>query len=136
MSYEQTINNLDSRIDISYKNVINNKQLSLEFIDKKIRKELVLNKIDSIFEEVVYLGDKANDLINHSLVINEQHLQGLIDKAIILNPLNLMSKGYAITYQNNQVVSSVDKIDEKLPLEVRMKDGLVIANVNQKIKNN
>jgi exodeoxyribonuclease VII large subunit len=136
LSSEQTINNLDSRIDISYKNVINNKQLSLEFIDKKIRKELVLNKIDSIFEEVVYLGNKANDLINNSLVINEQHLQGLIDKAIILNPLNLMSKGYAITYQNNQVVSSVDKIDEKLPLEVRMKDGLVIADVNQKIKNN
>ena len=135
LSYEQTLNNLESRIDTSYKNVVNNKTWSLDLVDKKLRKELVLNQIDTLEEVVSNLTNKANDLINHSLIYNEQQLQNLIDKAIILNPLNLMSKGYAITYQNQKVVSSIDKIDETLPLEVRMQDGLVVATVNQKIKN-
>ena len=46
-----------------------------------------------------------------------------------------MSKGYAITYQNQEVVSSIEKIDESLPLEVRMHDGIVITEVKEKIKN-
>lgn len=134
-SFEQTLNNLDSRINTSYFNVINNKTWHIDILNKKLRKELILNKIDSLEEGVNNLVFKVSDLINHSLELNEQTLQNLIDKAIILNPLNLMSKGYAITYQNKKVVSSVEKIDEKLPLEVRMSDGIIIAAVNEKIKN-
>ncbi len=135
LSYEQALNNLDSRINTSYLNVINNKTWNLDLIDKKLRKELILSNIDSLEEVVDSLITKSYDLINHSLELNEQVLHNLIDKAIILNPLNLMSKGYAITYQNKKVVSSVDRIDETIPLEVRMSDGLIIASVKEKIKN-
>lgn len=135
LSYEQALNNLDSRINTSYLNVINNKTWNLDLIDKKLRKELILSNIDSLEEVVDSLITKSYDLINHSLELNEQVLHNLIDKAIILNPLNLMSKGYAITYQNKKVVSSVDRIDESIPLEVRMSDGLIIASVKEKIKN-
>ncbi len=135
LSYEQSLNNLDSRINNSYINVINNKTWNLDLSDKKLRKELILDRINYHNEEINNLVNKYHNLINHSLELNEQLLQNLIDKAIILNPLNLMSKGYAITYQNQEVVSSIEKIDESLPLEVRMHDGIVITEVKEKIKN-
>ncbi len=135
-TYDQSINNLDFRIDTSYCNILNKNTIYLDSIDNKLKKELILTKIDKLDKTIDNLIDKSNDLINHSLELNDQLLNNLISKAIILNPLNLMSKGYAITYQNQQVVSSVDKIDENVPLEVRMKDGLLITNIVEKIKNN
>lgn len=47
-----------------------------------------------------------------------------------LNPLKIMDRGYSITYQNDQVVKSVDDIDEKKPLHIKLQDGVLIASID------
>lgn len=136
LSYEQSINNFDSRIDNAYRNMLINKELNVNLLSKKIRKELVLEQINKKEVEVNNSVNTINTSVVHLLELNDKKLQGLIEKAIILNPLNLMSKGYSITYQNGKVASSIDNIDSNLPIEVRMQDGKLIADINQIIKNN
>ena len=136
LSYEQSINNFDSRIDNAYRNMLINKELNVNLLSKKIRKELVLEQINKKEVEVNNLLNTINTSVVHLLELNDKKLQGLIEKAIILNPLNLMSKGYSITYQNGKVASSIDNIDPNLSIEVRMQDGKLIADINQIIKNN
>lgn len=136
LSYEQSINNFDSRIDNAYRNMLINKELNVNLLSKKIRKELVLEQINKKEVEVNNLLNTINTSVVHLLELNDKKLQGLIEKAIILNPLNLMSKGYSITYQNGKVASSIDTIDPNLSIEVRMQDGKLIADINQIIKNN
>lgn len=128
-TYEQTLYNLDSRLSTAYRNVLNNKDMTIEMLSNKLRKELVLEPISKRYLEVENKMVKANDLLVHSLELKDKKLQSLIEKAIILNPLNLMSKGYAIVYQNNRVITSVKNIKQDESLEVRMKDGSVTANI-------
>ena len=57
-----------------------------------------------------------NKLLNN----NENTVDHLIDKMVILNPLNLMKKGYSISYQNNKVISSVKDLNLKHELKIKM----------------
>ena len=75
--------------------------------------------------------EKINLLFTNKLNKLSTQLDNLIDKAIILNPLNLMSKGYAIAYQDEKVIDSVDNIKKDLPFIVRMKDGKVITRIEE-----
>lgn len=131
ITHNQTLSNLDSRLNNSYRNVLNNKIITTEMLIKKLRGELILDSISKQYREVDNKLLKANDLMMHSLEIEDKKLQALIEKAIILNPLNLMSKGYAIVYQNNQVITSTEDINENDLFNVRMKDGIVTASVEK-----
>jgi exonuclease VII large subunit len=42
-----------------------------------------------------------------------------------------MIKGYAIAYQDEKVVDSVDNIKKDLPFIVRLKDGKVITRIEE-----
>ena len=61
----------------------------------------------------------------------EDQIVNYIDKLIILNPLNLMKKGYSITYQNNSVISSVKDVNLGEPLKIKMIDGEIITNITE-----
>ena len=51
------------------------------------------------------------------------------DKLILLNPLNLMKKGYSIAYQNNNVISSVKDININQTIKIKMSDGEITTNI-------
>lgn len=133
LSFEQNLYNLDSRLDMAYRNILNSREMSINIYYQKLRKELVLEPIFKKYSEVENKILKVNDLLIHSLELKGKQLQSLIEKAIILNPLNLMSKGYAIVYQNKRVVSSVKDISQKDSLEIRLKDGTITTNI-EKVK--
>lgn len=52
-----------------------------------------------------------------------------VDKLIILNPLHLMKKGYAITYQQAKLVTSINQLNSKEPLQVVYADGHAMTNI-------
>jgi len=58
----------------------------------------------------------------------------MIDKMIILNPLNLMKKGYSIVYKNNNVVSSINNIENDDIIDIKFQDGTINAKVLEKRK--
>ncbi|MBQ8292775.1 MAG: exodeoxyribonuclease VII large subunit [Bacilli bacterium] len=131
INYEQTLDNLESRLKVVIRNIINNNNLQYEVINNKLKGEILIeqfNKKENFINDCEF---KIQNILLHSLELKEKKLDILIDKAIILNPLNLMSKGYAVTYQNNKVVSTVKNLDKSLPLEVRMKDGKVVTSINE-----
>ncbi|WP_269927030.1 exodeoxyribonuclease VII large subunit [Paenisporosarcina quisquiliarum] len=46
-----------------------------------------------------------------------------------LNPLKIMDRGYSLTYQNDQVVKSIEEINPTQPLHIKLQDGVVIASI-------
>jgi exodeoxyribonuclease VII large subunit len=65
-----------------------------------------------------------NKIGNYQLILDK-----LNEKAIILNPLNLMSKGYSIVYQDGEVVTQVAELKINNDVDVRMADGKFTALV-------
>ena len=60
--------------------------------------------------------------------------QQLVEKLDLLSPLKIMTRGYGIVFKDGDIVKSVDQIEEKQPIEIRLSDGLVNATVTAKNK--
>ena len=48
---------------------------------------------------------------------------------ILLNPLNLMKKGYSLTYQNSKIITDVNEINSDLPLITRLNNGQIESKI-------
>jgi exodeoxyribonuclease VII large subunit len=110
-----TIDNLSGRLEQGYLNKVNYQESSYNRINDKLRGETILDNIANKTFDVCQKEEKINLLFINKLNKLSTQLDNLIDKAIILNPLNLMSKGYSIAYQNEKVIDSVDNIKKDLP---------------------
>lgn len=105
---QNDIDSYNSRIYVSINNLLKNKE------EQVIDRSRLLGAFDKI------------------LKINTQSLDNQIDKLILLNPFNIMKKGYSITYKNDLIVSSVNSINVNDELTVRFSDGLVKTIVKEK----
>ena len=54
------------------------------------------------------------------------HYQSLVQ---LMNPVNLLKKGFAIVKQKNTINSHVEKVDPSQPLTVMMQDGTLETTV-------
>lgn len=74
---------------------------------------------------------KNNILINPHTLYEKQatNLNYLIDKLNIINPLNVLKRGYNITYKENNIVKSIDDIKIDDVLKLRLCDGTIETKV-------
>lgn len=134
-----------------FNNIINNYESQYFNLFEKLRsfspKTIIEQKIDKVEQTKDYLNLYLNHIINQSnqkydfltnnLQVNfinkikniEDKINVNIDKLILLNPLNLMKKGYSIAYQNNNVISSVKDININQTIKIKMSDGEITTNI-------
>lgn len=99
--------------------------------------------IDSISRNIISFTDRY--LIKHEAVISEfqallprvassffinanNKLNILETKVNLLNPINLLSKGYTLTTQGEKIITSVKQIDYNFPMKSIFFDGEVLSN--------
>ena len=101
------LNNLNTRLESSYK--------------FKYEKSLSnFNRYNSLLK---------SNLINQIIDKNENKLNQLIDKCILLNPFNVMLKGYAMVKRDDKIVKSINDIKENDNLDIVMHDGILNVDV-------
>lgn len=95
-------------------------------------KHLVLN--NSLQNSNIFLKKSiANYLFKESAKVSTNEY-----KLSLLNPYNVLERGYAIVYQQGEILSSVDKATLNSELEIKLKDGSITAlpeKINQNNKN-
>lgn len=123
------VQNLSKRLEQAYYNKVINLESNYNRINDKLRSEIILDSISKNLKDINQKEEKINYLLNNKLEKVSIELDNLISKAIILNPLNLMSKGYAVAYQDDKVIDTVDKLEIDLPLDIRLKDGKVTTRI-------
>lgn len=106
--------NMRNRLMISYNNQVNNQLSAFNQINSHLRDELIIKQLNNW----------------------ETSVNNLIDKAVILNPLNVMKKGFSIVYQNNQIVKSIHDLNVNANVVVQMIDGTFGAKIISKGENN
>ena len=93
------------------------RRLDLFNIQGKLKKKkLVLKTKDNLIKEM-----------NLFLSTRLEKYERLLDKMIIVNPLNLLQKGYVLTYQKEKLLTRSDqvKLDEKI--KIKFYDGALIV---------
>lgn len=81
-------------------------------------------KIDMLYE-------KINMLLSHNLTLKQKELNIIIDKMEILNPLNVLKRGFSLTYKNDNIVKSIKNIKVNDELKLRLNDGIVKVKVGE-----
>lgn len=111
-NWEDAVLNLSSRLDLGF-------NYNTSLIEKKYND--VCNKFT------------PNLLMNY---INnlENNVMSLIDKAVLLNPFNIMLKGYALPYQEEHLVKSIDELDLTKNLRIVLHDGEVLTKPIEIVK--
>lgn len=105
----ELLNNLTYQLDVFIRHYLENTKNTLDNLNKRLSLKLILDKIN----------------------LYEEKLNKLIEKSILLNPFNVMLKGYTLTYQNDTLIKSVLDIDSSEPLKILYHDGCVYTSVTE-----
>ena len=125
------IKQLNIRLNETILKQLNIKKLCLDGFKNSyiIKNPMILyetkkQRLDLIFE-------KINNSIILKLDKNRQNIENMIDKLNLVNPLNILKRGYNITYKDNIIVKSVKKLKEKDNLNLKFFDGVATVEVKE-----
>lgn len=80
-------------------------------------------RLDLIYENI-------NKNINLIIQNKQKEVNHIIDKLNLINPLNVLKRGFSVTYQDDKMIKSVKDIKKDL-LKVQLQDGFVITEVKE-----
>ena len=87
--------------------------------------DLMKTKLDS-FDKI--LKNSALSAIN----LNKIKRDALEEKLKVLNPDNVLNRGYALVSKNNKIITSITDVDMKENIEIKLKDGYINSFVISK----
>lgn len=106
-----------------------NKVQTLDLTIDKLNKAM-LNKID---KTNIKLNEIKNSYIfKNPEIIYQKHidkLSNILDKLELLNPMTLLNKGYALTYNKDKIIKSIKQVKKSDKLDIRLSDGTLNVEV-------
>ena len=119
----------DSYILTNFRNVFTPYEERLSNLDKRLLMASPNKKIDDYGEKLKLEMIALNKGYIQFLKNKENSFKKNLDKLIILSPLNIMSKGYSVTFQKDKVITKIDDIDSNVLLTTKLVDGIVMSKV-------
>ena len=77
------------------------------------------------------LNEKINSTIYIKLENNKTKLDNMIDKLNLVNPLNILKRGFTLTYKDGKIAKQVSQINKNDELTIKLHDGKIIVNVKE-----
>ena len=132
INLDSKISDLNSRLNLVINNIYQNKLNNFEAINKRLRSEYVTDLIDKNNILINNIEEKLSNLCNSIIEKETNKLEQLIQKTVLLNPFNVMLKGYSIVYYKGKVVSNINDVKVKDNIEINVTNGKILAEVTGK----
>lgn len=130
---------LDQRIEVlgrTFQNGIQNKTLIFESLLRRLNMQHPKEQVTQAAKKLFELKDKNERYMKRIVDGNNRELRSLIDKLSLVNPLEIMKRGFALPYnQEGELIKSVGQVREKDTISIKLTDGKIKAEV-LKIKEN
>ena len=106
-----------------------NKKQYLDTIIDKLNNSLI-NKC-SIVKHRLELIKNNHILKNPELLYKNKKndLKTIIDKLELLNPMNIIKRGYSLTYVNDIIVRSIKSVNKNDNIKIKLSDGVIDATI-------
>lgn len=75
------------------------------------------------------LTDKMYNTFKEFTSVKRAMLSALAGKLNVLSPLQILSRGYAIAYHNNEILKSITQVDYQSKIKVKLTDGEIESKV-------
>ena len=111
-----------------------NKKQTLDLLNEKLTrliKEKVENQKTKLFQfKNHYILNNPENLYKDKRV----ELNNIIEKLKLVNPLNVLDRGYTLTYVDDKVITSIKKLKKGSTIKTKFNDGYVISKVEEVTK--
>ena len=54
-----------------------------------------------------------------------------IEKIRVINPLEVLKRGYSVIYKDHQMVKKIDELQKQDTIDIRLYDGIIEAQIKQ-----
>lgn len=126
---QKWLDNYDSRlVSIINTKIENYKEKLDKFKNNYILKnplsiyEIKEQKLDNLIDKFIYLS-------KNNLERNQNKVDNVITKLNLLNPLNILSKGYSVTKKDDKIIKDIKDIKKDDILDIKLFKGSIKANV-------
>src|SRR5699024_11186652 len=131
-AHQQTLDYFQSDLDRQIVRLMKQKAYKLNQFDvasqSRTVKDRLKNEREKLSGQLNLLGDKMNQLLEN----RRQSLQIHLERMLLLNPLAILSRGYALPYdENDRLVKSVKEIKREEKMRIKVVDGHINAIVEQ-----
>jgi exodeoxyribonuclease VII large subunit len=121
----------DLTYQVNQKIIFSNREV--EFLNKRI--SLPSEKINQAKYELNFLNQSLMNKVVISLDSKKQILKLIQEKINILNPKNIMAKGYSIVYNKNIILKDSNNLKQGDLLKIRLHSGEISAQTKDVKKN-
>ncbi len=91
-----------------------------------------LKMYDIKYKEIENLKEKLNSLIKNKIIIDKNKFENIKLKIELLNPENILEKGYSIIKYNDKIIKNSDLINIGDNINIIMNKGSLLAEVKGK----
>ena len=124
----------------SIKNSFVIKNPNIMFENRKQTLDLLNEKLNRLIKEQIENNKiKLNQFKNNFILKNPENLykdkklelSNIIEKLKLVNPLNILDRGYTLTYVDDKVITSINNINKNSIIKTKFKDGYVLSKVEE-----
>ena len=146
------INNYEIRYTNAIKSILDNNKLRLKKLKesyvlknplslyeiKEQKLDNIIDKLNTYMNAIIYTSKSKLEIIKNSIIFKDPTIlyndklkktNHLIEKLEILNPLNALKRGYAVTKKDDKCISSIKDVKINDNINIMIKDG----NINVKV---
>lgn len=120
---------LKQHLSVLMRNMLEGEKERLENFNKQITILSPTNRILNSRQELSNLNEKLINAFAYKMNEEKSKLSLLSGKLNALSPLNVLSRGYSIAYNNGNSIKSVNDVKKGDNIKIRVTDGEIFAEV-------
>ncbi|MBB6454220.1 exodeoxyribonuclease VII large subunit [Salirhabdus euzebyi] len=127
---EQDLDRLFDQLQKVSKQYVTYKKEKSDFISKRLAQLHPARKVEQTKLELQKLTERQQRAMEQQIKTKQQSFTHKIEKLTLLNPLEIIQRGYAIPYnEKREVVKTIKDVQPGDKMFVKLKDGLVDCQV-------
>ncbi len=109
---------------------IENEKDNLRFLTKRLEYCNPGTVLENKIQYLDIISQKIYDKTREILLTKTAEFSSVVSSLEALNPMKVISRGYALIYKENEAVTSVKNVSKGDKLDVRLSDGTINVSVN------
>lgn len=127
--FTERLSNLDDRLTRSRSELTTNRRAEHERLNRLLTYYSPIQRIKEGSNMTALLTERLTRATHNELRIYKDQFGSVVRTLKALNPLEVMERGFSIVYKNDKVVSSAAAFQKGDPIDIRMPDGTLRAEV-------
>lgn len=135
-SWMQRLDDIRQQCDLLIRQEVHKRKMLLEANYKRTQTLKPSTQIAHLKEKLNYWNRTIDHSFKRSLQLKNDRLNRIVEALHLINPENLLGKGYSILFsETNEIINSVHQVSKDQSIRIQVADGKLLTFVNEILPN-